>query len=871
MNVKLMAIIAVAALTAGGAGAYMLLSDDGGQGGVPEGQAYSGGPLMAWSYWLGDIDSAGVSDARTPISAGDMKELWKVSDPVSSSSTNWRVPGSAVCVGDLTYYFRGSDNTLNCVVTSTGAAVAWTDCPSGSVYNMAIAYGDGKIFVPTLSGSSTVMRAYDSVTLEQLFVSEPVGGGEVQGPITYYNGKVYFGTYGGDFACFDSKDTDPSKGDEIISPAWVISGSGWYNMTPAFFGDVCVIAEKGFDIGGAVVYSVDTGTGAIRDLIEYEYEYCVSGIAAYKGRAYIALNAVTDKNGVIDQNAKKTLRIDSFTVGSGGKFDISSKQAWTSAASDGGTQSTPVIWNDRLYIGGGGSTLGTNEPFNVIDIAADGAMSTAYVVNELKTKGTASITTAYSAGSNNYAVYIYLIEYGKVLQGEAFDSPIGTADIFVLKDAAGQTSPDIVLTVTPSQEQFAYQSFTISPDGYLLIRNDSTLFCYGPSLPNAYSYDDVTRTIARILSMADDGNVNAADIKRAEARYDSLSDADKAKVDNYGDLRAMYRTVTFVIDGTEIKEEYPLGSVVSVPHADIQAGRTVTGWTSGGKAWDIVSDVVKENVTITAVISDAAAVSFDPAGGSSVPMIYVQKGTEMGYVKDPVRSGYTFGGWFSGGASYEPQRSVVNDDITLTAKWLKDSSISFDPDGGSSAPPVHVTFSKEVGELPVTFRSGYTFEGWWHGGTLYTEGTVYGYENDIVLKAKWSENSDSEADNGKGITVSGPLPAGAGITVSRAFATGAPAVAIKAYAGIPSMDILLITVTGDGVDASQEFTVTLPVGTSFSGTDVDVYYYADGSVHSITVTVTAGVLSVTPQWTTTSGGIQTVIGIASGTEIGDHI
>jgi uncharacterized repeat protein (TIGR02543 family) len=874
---KLGIIALVAVLIVSGIGAYILLSDheavsqDGGAGHT--GYVYSEDTALSWSYWLGNVESPGVTDAKTPITEGSMTEIWKISDVIDGSSTNWKVPGSAICVGNYTYFFRGSDSTLNCVVTSTGVTVAKVSCPSDSVYNMAIAYGDGKIFVPTLSGSYTTVYVFDSETLEQLFVSEPIQGGEVQGAIVYYEGKVYFGTYCGEFACISSEDMDASTGNEISDVLWAVEGSGWYNATPAFFGDYCVIVEKGYDIGGAVAYCVNIDTGAIEDTMLFDMEYCVSGVVAYEGRVYIALNSVTDKEDATSEtNLGKTLVIRSFMVTSDGDIDNSSEKVWMSDVENGGTQSIPVIWNDRLYIGGGGSTMGTDEPFTVIDIADDGTMSTAYTVDDLKTKGTATITTAYSTEENGYAVYIYVIEYGNVKTGESSDSTIGSADIYVLKDTVGQTTADIVFTLTPSVEQFAYQSFSISPDGYLLIRNDSTLFCYGFDTVQEYTAEDVENNIDRTLSMSEDGNINVADIERIEERYSSLSDSEKASVTNYEELQALYCDVTFVIGTESVTERVLSGCYVSVPQMAVPSGKTLVGWESSSGTWDICGSVVSSDVVLTAELEDACQVSFDTLGGSSQSAIYVSEGSELGYVPDPVKTGYTFGGWYLDGTRCYPQYSVISSDITLIVSWLKDSTVYFNSDGGSSASSISVVYSKDIGTLPIVKRTGYSFLGWYYGDVLFTEDTKYPYDNDITLVAKWVENDESTITNGNGISVSGAFPDDVTLTVVKPFSGSSSLTAIKSAASGASLDYLLLTISGDGIDGSVLFDLLLPVGSSYDGQQMDVYYYVSNvGVTKVTGTVTNGILAVTVQGSTGGGGVQIVIGLASGTDLLNHM
>lgn len=833
---------------------------------------YSPAGSSNWSYWTGNVDSPGVSDAVTPISRSEMKELWKIQCEVDASSTNWRTPGSAICVDDRTYYYNVADSRLHCVVTSTGSELSSVYCPSKSVYNMAIAYGDGKIFVPTSTDAGTVMRAYDAGSLEQLFISEPVKGGDVQGAITYHDGKVFFGTYYGGFACFDSEDTDESRSDEVVGARWIVEGEGWYNMVPAFFGSHCVIVEKGYSLNGAIAYSVDIDTGAVVDTMEFDREYCVAGPASYDGRVYIPLNRVSDRTITDpDSSSGKTLTIRSYAVGTDGRFDESSEKVWFSSARNGGTQSIPIIWNGRMYIGGGGATMGTDEPFTVIDIASDGTMTTAYTVSDVKTKGTASITTAYSQSSNGDAVYIYLIEYGHVNKGEASDSTSGYAEIFCLKDSVGQKRADIVFSFKPSVDQFAYQSFTISPDGYVLIRNDSTLFCYG-DVSRSYGVEDLKKAIDRIVSDSEEGRVNSADVLRAESRYSAMSDSEKARVTNYQALQGLYRTVTFDVDGKLIDVRVLIGSTVIVPPVEILEGRSLTGWKYGNAEWNVSKDRVIGDMVLEAVIVAQYKVSFDSDGGSSVEAVWVAPGVPIGYIPEPTRAGYSFDGWHLGDWEYIPQESTVSGDITLKAKWLKDSVISFDSDGGDSASSMQVTYSRPIGELPTVKRSGYSFVGWYLDGTLFESGMDYPYERSITLKAVWKENTDITAE-ANGITVTGRIAEDAEIKFAKmpsGISTGSITMLKKAAGN--DCEIFTLKVLGDGIDDTTVLEVGLPVGKALNGKEIKVYCYIskDKSVQSVSGVVENGVLKVVLTGNKSSGGSEMSLAVMPGTDLSKH-
>ncbi len=823
--------------------------------------------VLDWNHWNGNLDYSGVSDSKTPISEKDMIENWKVELTADASSMNWKTAGSSICIDDKTYYWNGGDASLYCVYTATGKTVNKVSCPSNSVYNMAISYGDDKIFVPVLEKSKTVLHAFDAKSLKLLFKSEPISGGEVQGPVSYHNQSVYFGTYSGDFACIDSKTGKTN---------WIISGDGWYNALPAFFGNYCIVTEKGYLNGGATIYSVDERTGAIVDSIKLSKEYCTSGMTAYKGRVYVPVNVTADdKYATTEDNRGKTLRINSFIIEDDGKFNLGSKKVWTSetglgtnsdgSPKSGGTQSTAVIWNDRLYIGGGGSTMGTDEPFTVLNISKDGTMSVAYKINSLYTKGVPILATGY-ADSENPEVYIYLVEYGRVLVGESMDSTKGSADIFVIKDKKGQTSPSIVFKLTPSVPQFAYQSFTISPEGYVLVRNDSTLFCYG--IETSYSSEDVESAIDLVISKSNNGYVNPIEVKKVEERYSLLGDEEKSKVSNYKDFQDLYVDVTFEIDGkSHVTEVFTGSQILDVPDV---GNKFVSEWKNGNEIWSISEDIVTTDLVLVPSYADSVTVSFDSKGGSSVSKISVPSGSNLGYVKDPIRDGYSFGGWYSGDTLYESQKTVVVSNITLNAKWLKNSTISFNSEGGSSASPILVTEGKEIGSLPEVSKTGFSFKGWFYNGTLYESTTIYSFDYDIALTAKWEANSSTTISVGK-VTVTADMPATTEMTVAKLPEFLSSVKTIREYAGADT-ECYRIYLGGDGITGDMNFRLGLPVGNNYNGSEMEVYcYIVDKPMTTIKGTVTDGILYVDMNGTTNSFGADLVFGIEPGTNLSKEV
>lgn len=85
---------------------------------------------------------------------------------------------------------------------------------------------------------------------------------------------------------------------------------------------------------------------------------------------------------------------------------------------------------------------------------------------------------------------------------------------------------------------------------------------------------------------------------------------------------------------------------------------------------------IADNHTIEAFFALAAtyySVSLDSCGGSAVDALRVEEGKAIGTLPTPVRSGYTFNGWFTqkGGRGAEvTDTTVVTADMTLYASWI---------------------------------------------------------------------------------------------------------------------------------------------------------------------------------------------------------
>ena len=124
--------------------------------------------------------------------------------------------------------------------------------------------------------------------------------------------------------------------------------------------------------------------------------------------------------------------------------------------------------------------------------------------------------------------------------------------------------------------------------------------------------------------------------------------------------------------------------------------------------------------------------------------------TETITLKDPLKPGYTFAGWYSADNSPVtkiPQGSTGN--ITLYAKWVKegDYTITYELYGGTNASenPASYNVETETITLKDPAKAGYTFEGWYMAedftGNAVTE-IPQGTTGDITLYAKWVIEGD---------------------------------------------------------------------------------------------------------------------------------
>ncbi|MDR0436895.1 MAG: InlB B-repeat-containing protein, partial [Bacteroidales bacterium] len=158
-------------------------------------------------------------------------------------------------------------------------------------------------------------------------------------------------------------------------------------------------------------------------------------------------------------------------------------------------------------------------------------------------------------------------------------------------------------------------------------------------------------------------------------------------------------------------------------------------------AYDLYSALggVLDAATDTIVVYNYR-VTFNSNGGSFVPEQHLNNGDKVAKPADPIRTGYTFDGWYTDDEDFtnawDFATYVITSDTTLYAKWETDSfDIHYTLLGGTNHidnPAKYTTECPNITLEPAT-RKGYTFINWYPSNSIPTGST-----GDKWFTASWS-------------------------------------------------------------------------------------------------------------------------------------
>jgi len=225
--------------------------------------------------------------------------------------------------------------------------------------------------------------------------------------------------------------------------------------------------------------------------------------------------------------------------------------------------------------------------------------------------------------------------------------------------------------------------------------------------------------------------------------------------------RAINYTLTFVYGNgsSNTTKTVAFNTQIGTLPEPSRAGYTFIGWyttetTGGEKITDTTIYSWPQNTTVYARwTANKYTVTLNPQGGTVSPasVVVTYDGT-YGTLPTPERTGYTFGGWYTGtngsGTKIESATNVtITANQTLYAKWMViEITITLDPRGGTVSPTTFVvSYNSTCPTLPTPIRSGYTFGGWHTGtngsGTKIQAGVTLTYTVNVKLYAHWIPNT----------------------------------------------------------------------------------------------------------------------------------
>lgn len=207
-------------------------------------------------------------------------------------------------------------------------------------------------------------------------------------------------------------------------------------------------------------------------------------------------------------------------------------------------------------------------------------------------------------------------------------------------------------------------------------------------------------------------------------------------------------TITFDTNGgTEITAiEVKNNETVKLPEAPKKDGYKFVGWTNEEGKVITKGTKVTGDITLKAewVSNDAEIITaeFNTDGGNEIDNIIIEKGHIILLPIDPTRDGYIFAGWLDGNGNFIAEDTIVTNNITLKARWIKKgaktSTIKFNTDGGSKVGSIVVENGKII-VLPINpTKEGYVFAGWVdEDGNTITKDTIV--NKNMTIKATWKD------------------------------------------------------------------------------------------------------------------------------------
>ena len=148
------------------------------------------------------------------------------------------------------------------------------------------------------------------------------------------------------------------------------------------------------------------------------------------------------------------------------------------------------------------------------------------------------------------------------------------------------------------------------------------------------------------------------------------------------------------------------------------------------------------------------SVYFDTGTDETILTKYVSKNDKIEEPSEPTKEGYIFKEWQLNGNAYDFD-TKVNNDIVLTAKWIKEEyvTINFNTNSNFDIESIKILKGDIIKELPTPNKENFEFIGWYLDNELYSIDEVY---SDITLNAEYKNNKiNTTYKNGDRVNIIG--------------------------------------------------------------------------------------------------------------------
>lgn len=176
-----------------------------------------------------------------------------------------------------------------------------------------------------------------------------------------------------------------------------------------------------------------------------------------------------------------------------------------------------------------------------------------------------------------------------------------------------------------------------------------------------------------------------------------------------------------------------------------RVGYTLEGWYCNEEEWHFNSDVVKNDMTLTAKWNaNEYTINFVNEMGTNPDSIDVTFDSNVTLPTVDEVDGYTFAGWYYNSQVVNNGKWSIATNATLTAKWTANEyTITLDPGVGSvSKTTVNVTYDENF-TLPIPTNDYGVFTGWLYNDEPITDSTghsltKWNFTSDITLTVDWT-------------------------------------------------------------------------------------------------------------------------------------